>query len=408
MSLFGRIGGWFKRGHDLRDPVLVALFGDGQNIYGISVTPETAMRVSAVYACVRILADSLASTPVHLYRRVGTGKERAVEHPLYRVVHARPNGYQSPFEFMDQMQTHLGLRGAAYAEIIVSPRGQRQMVPLHPDSVEPKLMDDYSVAYRVRENGRTRILLQDEVLRVTHMVKDGVTPISPLRQQRDTVAAAIQEQKFTANFFRRGGRPPGWLEHPSVFKDDDARRRFRVKFSEQFTGDNEGQTPLLEQGVKYNPVGISNEDAQLLELKKFSIAEIARAYRIPLVLLSETEKSTSWGTGIEQFNQAFLTHTMRPIFVRWEQAMSRDLLTEREQEQYFFEFNMDALQRADLLTRFKAYEIGRRIKVMSSNEVRAKENMNEREGGDEYDDVDPQGARTPDDQKPIEGDPDNV
>ena len=397
MNLFG----WLKRSKTVsaQDPALIEFFGGERNSYGVVVTPESAMRVAAVYACVRVLAEAVASVPLFLYRRNGDDKVKAIDHPLYRVMHDRPNPYQTAFEFRDQLQTSLGLRGAAYCEILVTARGKLQLIPLHPDTVEPKLMDDFSVAYRVWEKGRSRILLQDEVLRLTYMVKDGVTPVSPVTAQRDAIAGAIASQEYTAGFFRNGGRPPGWLEHPSHFADDEKRRAFRAKFSEQFTGANTGQTPLLEQGIKYNAVTVTNEDAQLMEMRKFSIAEIARIYRIPLVLLSETEKSTSWGTGIEQFMLSYVTHTLRPWFVRWEQALSRDLLTEEEQEDHFFEFNIDALLRADLLTRYRAYEIGRRGGWLSANDVRARENMNKIEDGDKYGDVNINAPKEPADPK---------
>lgn len=397
MNLFG----WFKRSKTIAsgDPALIEFFGGDQGAYKVPVTPESALRVATVYACVRILSEAIASVPLFLYRRNGDDKEKATDHPLYRVLHHRPNPYQTSFDFRDQLQTSLGLRGVAYAEIVVTPRGRVQLIPLHPDTVEARLMDDFSVAYRVWEKGRSRILLQDEVLRIPYMVKDGVEPISPVKAQRDAIGGAIASQNYTAAFFRNGGRPPGWLEHPSHFQDDEARRRFRAKFSEQFSGGNAGQTPLLENGVKYNAVTVTNEDAQLLDLRKYSTAEISRIYRVPLVLLSETEKSTSWGTGIEQFMLAFVTHTLRPWFVRWEQSLSRDLLTEEEQDEYFFEFNIDALLRADLLSRYRAYEIGRRGGWLSANDVRARENMNKIEGGDEYGDVNVNAPKEPADPK---------
>lgn len=396
MSLWSTVRGWFTRSQPLRDPVLEEFFGGARNMYGVPVTPETAMRLAAVFACVRILAESIASMPLHLYRRVGEDKERAVDHPLYRVLHRRPNAYQTAFEFFDQSQTQVGLKGWCASEIQVSARGGIQLVPLNVDHLVPKLMDDNSVAYRYWQPGGARILLQDEVVRVMYGTKDGVTALSPIKAQADTIGGAIATHKYAAGFFKNGGRPPGWLQHPAHFKDPDMRRRFREKFSEQFSGDNLGQTPLLEDGVTYNAVGVSNEDAQLLELKKFDIAEIARIYRIPLILLSETEKSTSWGSGIEQFQLSFVTHTLRPWLVRWEQALSRDLLTEEEQAEYFFEFNIDGLLRADALTRYRMYEIGRRIGVFSANDVLRKENMNTiGAAGDVYGDMNPHQAAEP-------------
>lgn len=398
MSWFSRLFG--KRNSGLPanqgDPVLLDLLGGPPNRYGVAVTPETAMRVAAVFSCVRILAESIAAMPLMLYRRVGDDKERATDHPLYRVVHSRPNAYQTTFEFLDQMVTNVALRGWGAAEVQVSAAGGRQLVPLDVDRLQAALMDDNSVAYRYWAPNGPRILLQDEVLRVMYATKDGVTPISPIRAQADTIGGAIAAQRYTAGFFKNGGRPPGWLEHPSHFEKDEMRRRFRTKFQEQFSGEDAGATPLLENGVKYHVVGVSNEDAQLLELHKWNVADIARIYRVPLVLLSETEKSTSWGTGIESFQLSFVTHTLRPWLVRTEQALSRDLLTEREQQEYFFEFNLDALLRADALTRARVYEIHRRIGTMSANDVLRKENQNViGEQGDVYGDMNPHQAADP-------------
>lgn len=187
---------WFKRLFGKRssgtqgDAALIEFLGGPPNRYGVSVTPDSAMRISAVFACVRILAESIAAMPLILYRRVGQDKERATNHPLYRVVHGRPNAYQTAFEFLDQMQTTVGLRGWAAAEVQVSPAGGRQLVPLDVDRLQAALMSDNSVAYRYWEPGGPRILLQDEVVRVMYATKDGVSAISPIRAQADTIGSS--------------------------------------------------------------------------------------------------------------------------------------------------------------------------------------------------------------------------
>lgn len=347
------------------------------------VTPETALRLSAVYACLRILAETISTLPCVLYRRTGDdSRERAQDHPLY-ALKWRPNGYQTSSEFIDYMQMQVSGRGVAYAEIVAR-RGRVDLLPLKPGDVQAELVRGVP-AYRVHDGRGARTLMDGEILRVAYMSGPGLQTVSPIAAQAETIGGAMVTADYTKRFFAGGGRPPGYLKHPSHFKNAEARERFRRAWHEQFTGDNAGRTPVLEDGLDYTSIGISNEDAQLLDLRKFGVQEIARIWRIPLVLLGDTEKATSWGTGIEQFMLAFVQHTIRPWLVRWEQALARDLLTDAEREEFYFQFNVDALLRADLLTRYRAYSIGRQWGWLSANDIRSRENENGiGESGDRY------------------------
>ncbi|MCB1745510.1 MAG: phage portal protein [Gammaproteobacteria bacterium] len=366
-----------------RDPVLAAWWA-GAAGGAANVTPESAMRASAVNACVRILSESVASLPCSLYRRLPNGgKEIASNDPRHRIVHAAPNGYQTPFDWKAQTVRHMALRGVAYSRQVY--RGGRvvALVPLHPDYMRGEILSSGLVGYKLQEpTGGTRTFTADEILRVTYATDTGIQPISPIRAQAETVAEVQLAQEYVASWFRNGGRPPGWIEMPVAFDTDAGRKRFQDSWRRQFTGDRAQSTPILEDGAKYHDVGVTNQDAQLLELRRFGVQEIARIFGVPLVLLQENATST-WGSGVEQFMLAFVMHTLRPWLIRVEQSLSRDLLTESEQESHFFEFNVAALLRGDLKSQYQAFIQARTGAFMTVNEVREKLNMNPIEGGDD-------------------------
>jgi HK97 family phage portal protein len=368
-----------------RDPALADWFGvSNMSAAGISVTPDTAMRASAVFSCVRVLSETVASTPLILYRRLPDGgRERATDHRLYSVLARRPNSIQTKFEWLEQSTAHINLRGAAYSRILSSRRGDVQLVPLHPTRVTPRLLDSGKLVFEYQPvNGPREILLQEEVLRVPFMVLDGVTPLSVIGAQRETIGASLALQDYGSKFFANDARPSMWIEFPGKFKDLDAANDFRKSWQESQTGNNRHKAAVMEQGMKIHELGISNEDAQFLETKNALRSEIAGMFRMQPHLIGDLSKSTN--NNIEQQSLEFVMYTMSPWFVRYEQAMSRDLLREDEQEEYFFEFLVDGLLRGDSKTRSQFYKDAIFAGWMNRNEVRAKENMNLAEGLGEY------------------------
>lgn len=371
-----------KRSSAPRDPALAALLEGPNNSAGISVTPDNAMRSAAVYACVRVLAETMASLPLQMFRRLGDGsKERANEHALYPVLHRAPNTWQSSSEFRDQMTMYAALRGAAYARITIEPNGRRRLLPLHPDKVRPQLIDGERLVYEYWDGAERRILLQGEVLRVPYLVRDGVDAVSPVRLHAETVAQAIVSKNYTNNFLRNGGRPPGYIKMDVPFKDKENRKNFVETLREQISGTRQGSTLVLEQG-DYKAIGISNADAQLLDICKMSLLDVCRIYRVPPHMAGDLDRAT-W-SNVEQQSIDFVVHTIGPWLVRWEQALARDLLTDEEQEEYYFEFNVNGLLRGDIKTRYAAYAQGRQWGWLSINDVRDLENMNRIEDGDDY------------------------
>lgn len=369
-----------------RDPVIAEWWGlSNLSAAGFAVTPETAMRVSAVFSCVRVLAESLAQLPIRVFRRRDDGgKEADDTHALSGVLRRRPNGWQSSFEWREMGVAHQCLRGAAYSRIRANNAGQRSLVPLHPDRLRAEQREDGSLIYEYQPvSGRRQVLLQEEVLRIPFMVLDGVQPISPISAQRETIGAALAAQDYGARFLKNDARPSGIIEWEKEFKDDEDLQKTKENWQKQFGAENRGKVAILTRGSKFSPIGMSNEDAQFIETRKFSVSDIARIFRVPPHMIGDLERATF--SNVEQQSIDFVVHTVGPWLVRWEQALMRDLLPESEQETHFIEFNVSGLLRGDIAARYKAYSIGRQWGWLSVDDVRRLENMNPiGEGGDVY------------------------
>lgn len=363
------------------DPAFMDLWSAPNNSAGVSVTPDSAMRTAAVYACVRVISETIATLPLQMFERLADGsKVRADKHPMYRMLHRAPNGWQTSAEFRDQMTMHAALRGAAYSRIHTDGRGARRLEVLHPDYVKPRVIDD-AIVYELYTSRGREYLLQDEVLRVPYLVREGVDAVSPIRLHGETVAQAIVAKTYTNNFLRNGGRPPGYVKMDVPFRDPEQRSKFKERLQAAIGGSEAGSTLLLEQG-EYKPIGISNADAQLLDITKASRSDVASIYRVPPHMIGDLERAT-WGN-VEQQGIDFAVHCIGPWLTRWEQALSRALLTETEQDRYFWEFNLNGLMRGDVQTRFAAYAQARQWGWMSINDIRRLENLNAIEHGDDY------------------------
>ena len=385
MNVRYRLARWLLRGIHPRDPALADWLGlANQTAAGVSVTAESAMRIAAVYSCIRVLAETLASLPLILYRRKnGGGKERATDHWLYPVLHGAPNDWMTSFGWREMKMAHLCLRGIAYSRIVGDGRGRRQLVPLHPDRVRATLIDGRLVYDVMLKNGGTLVLLQDEMLRIPFMTLDGVTPITPIQAQRETLGAALGAVEYGARFWVNDARPSGgWLETEGGFKDEEAKKKFQDSWQKSMTGENRHKTPILPRGMKYHPLSLSMEDAQFLETRKLHRAEIAGIWRVPPHMIADLERSTN--NNIEHQSIDFVVHTMRPWLVRWEQELSRGLLTEAEQEKFFAEFLVDGLLRGDAAARANYFRTAVLTGWMNRNEVREIENMNHADGLDDF------------------------
>ena len=365
----------------------------GGTTSGKTVTERTAMQMTAVYSCVRILAEAVAGLPLHLYKYTDDGgKEKAINHPLYRLLHDEPNPEMSSFVFRETLMTHLLLWGNAYAQIIRN--GKNEVValyPLMPNKMEVDRDENGQLYYKYQRQteeaptmkGSTVILKPSEVLHIPGLGFDGLVGYSPIAMAKNAIGMAIACEEFGAKFFANGAAPSGVLEHPGTIKDP---ARVRDAWQSQFGGSsNSGKVAVLEEGMKYTPISISPEQAQFLETRKFQINEIARIFRVPPHMVGDLEKSSF--SNIEQQSLEFVKYTLDPWIIRWEQSMARVLLSLDEKKDLFIKFNLEGLLRGDYQSRMNGYSIARQNGWMSANDIRELENLDRipaEQGGDLY------------------------
>lgn len=364
----------------------------GGTTSGKSVTERSAMQMTAVYSCVRILAEAIAGLPLHLYRYTEDGgKEKAVDHPLYALLHDEPNPEMSSFVFRETLMTHLLLWGNAYAQVIRNGKGEVvALYPLMPNKMTVDRDENGHLFYQYNRGGDeainedgTVILSPSDVLHIPGLGFDGLVGYSPIAMAKNAIGLAIATEEFGSKFFANGAAPSGVLEHPGTIKDPS---KVREAWQSQFGGSaNSGKVAVLEEGMKYTPISISPEQAQFLETRKFQITEIARIFRVPPHMVGDLEKSSF--SNIEQQSLEFVKYTLDPWVIRWEQSIRRTLLTPEEKSQYYVSFNVEGLLRGDYQSRMNGYATARQNGWMSANDIRELENLDRippEEGGDLY------------------------
>ena len=356
----------------------------GTSSSGKAVNERTALQTTAVYACVRILAETIAALPLHTYQHTNGGKEKAAEHPLYYLLHSEPNSEMTSFVFRETLMGHLLLWGNAYAQIIRDGRGRVVgLYPLLPNKMIVNRNDQGQLYYQYEKDGCLYILNRHEVLHIPGLGFDGLIGYSPIAMAKNAIGMAIATEEYGAKFFANGANPGGVLEHPGVVKDP---ARIRESWNAVYQGSgNAHRVAVLEEGMKFQSIGIPPEQAQFLETRKFQINEIARIFRIPPHMIGDLEKSSF--SNIEQQSLEFVMYTLDPWVVRWEQAIQRALFSESEKRQFFVKFNVDGLLRGDYESRMNGYAVGRQNGWLSSNDIRELENLNripEDAGGDLY------------------------
>ncbi len=362
-----------------------AIRGANVSASGAVVNDASAMRQAAVFACVRIRSGVPANMPLHIKRRIdGRTREDATEHPLWTIFRRKPNGWQTPSQFKRTMQAWLLLRGNAYARIVWSRGKVIGLLPLHPDRVTPVQLDDMSVVYEYTpRNGRKVRLAQSDVFHLVGLSLDGVTGVSVITYARETIGLSMTMENHGASVFRNAARASHALRHPRELSPD-ARDHLKASLDEYRAGGaNEGKILVLEEGMEVSQLSMSHEDAQWLESRKFSRTDIAMFFGVPPHMIGDTEKSTSWGSGIIEQTQGFIAFTSEDDLTTWEDAIGARLVRDDEPDIYA-RFNRSALVRGDLKSRYEAHSLGRQMGVLSANDVRALEDMNPVEGGDVY------------------------
>lgn len=354
----------------------------GGSTSGKPVNERTAMQMTAVYSCVRILSEAVAGLPLHVYHYTDKGsKEKAIAHPLYHLLHDEPNPEMTSFTFRETLMGHLLLYGNAYAQIIRNGRGEVVgLYPLMPSKMTVDRDSRGQLYYLYtrgsedsptgNENGQV-YLPPEQVLHIPGLGYDGIVGYSPLAMAKNAVGLAIATEEYGAKFFANDAAPGGVLEHPGVLKNPD---KVRESWNKLFRGSaNSHQIAVLEEGLKYQPIGISPDQAQFLETRKFQINEIARIFRVPPHMVGDLEKSSF--SNIEQQSLEFVKYTLEPWLMRWEQSMARSLFTDSEKRAYFIRFNVEGLLRGDYASRMNGYAIGIQNGFFSPNDVRGLENM---------------------------------
>lgn len=356
---------------------------------GLTITPDKALELTDVYACVRVLAESVAMLPLVTYRRVGDGgKERARDYHLYPLLHDAPNPEMTAFTFRETLMGHVLTWGNAYAEIDYNNAGRiNALWPLRPDRMDVERVDGrLRYQYRLPSSvgGQEVDLPAERVFHLRGLAFDGRVGYSPIGLQRQAVGLGMATEQYAARFFRNDARPGGVLTHPGRLSDE-AYERLREEWAEQHQGlDNAHRVAILEEGLDYKAIGLPPEDAQFISTAKLSTVKVARMYRVPLHLIQEQEKQTSWGTGIEQMNIGFVVYTLMPWLERWEQEIALSMMTVSDRGSYFVEHLVAGLLRGDTESRYNSYAIGRQWGWLSANDVRRMENMNPVDGGDTY------------------------
>lgn len=369
-----------------RDPVIAQWFGANSVASGVNVTADTAMRVTAVLRAVSILAQTYASMPLDVYREADDGTKTVDrKHPLSALLREQPNKWQTSFEWREMMAGHFALRGRCYSEIIsTGGRAIDQLIPLHPDRVRPFRAPDGTIAFEYSPPaGPSRIILQSEMHYQHFMSADGVTPVSPIAYCREAIGLALAAEEHGARLFSNGTRLSGVLKMAGSIKDDERRKKLIKGFNDAYSGlKNSHKTALLEEGMEWQSLGMTSEDAQFLESRRFQIAEISRIFGVPLHKLSELDRSTN--NNIEHQGIEFVQDTILPGAVRWEQAMKRDLFIGEWRRTHCAAFDLDGLMRGDSQQRAALYANGRQWGWLSANDCRRRENENPIADGDIY------------------------
>ena len=357
----------------------------GTSWSGKSVNPQNSIQVSVVYACVRVIAETIASLPLGVFEDTGDGSRKAADHPLYRLLHDEPNEEMTSFVMRETMMTHLLLWGNSYSQIIRT--GKNKVVslyPLLPDHMDVDRDSKGRLVYTYTTKDGVQVRLDPaEVLHIPGLGFDGIVGYSPIALEKNAIGLGIAAEEYGSRFFQNGARPSGVLTHPNTVKDP---ARLRASWNAAYGGSANGsKVAILEENMHFTPISMPNNEAQFLETRKFQVEEICRIFRVPPHLIGNLDRSTF--SNIEHQSIDFAVHTIRPWLVRIEQAMNRALFPETEKGHFYVQFNIDGLMRGDYKSRMEGYAIGRQNGWLSANDIRGLENMNpipQDEGGNDF------------------------
>ena len=377
---------WLGIPLSLTDSDFLAAYYGTETASGKSVTVDKALQLSAVWSCVRLLSETIATLPVGFYEKTNDGRQSATDHPLYELLHNQPNADMTAVEFWEMIMASLLLWGNAYAEIDRTGKRITALTPLRPERMKVDLSNNGDPIYTYREwpGGGLRNISERDIMHVRAFSTNGVMGLSPVSYARQTLGLAMATDEASAKVFKNGMRPSGVLSMDQILKKEQ-RSEVRESLVEQFAGSmNTGKMMVLEAGMKFLPVTMNPEDAQMLQTRAFNIEEICRWFRVwPGLIGHNAQGQTMWGSGVEQMLIGFLTFSLRPWLTRIEQAVRKNLLMPGERNRYFAEFSIEGLLRADSAARAAFYSTMTQNGVMTRNEARHKENLSPQPGGDQ-------------------------
>lgn len=379
MEFWRTVWSWFGGSTQRNEGIQNTGPGTYEEAAAVTVTEDTAMQISAVWACVKLLAETVSSLPVTVYKKTPTGRERDDEFWLSRLMARKPNRYQTRVEFFETIMLNLTLHGNAYCKIARAGGQIRSLLPIMSGQVTPALLDDGSVVYQYTTDGGVEVYASDSIWHIK-LYGNGIIGKSPLAFGRNMIGIAQAAEKATTKVYQNGGKRSGVLSLDRLLTPEQ-RDAVRLNFSTLTTGTSE-RLLVLENGMKFDPISMSPQDIELLSSRKFQIEEICRWFGVPSVLVNDTSGSTSWGSGIEQLVSGFYKLNLRPYLERIENSVSCNLFSEEEAKTYEFEFDFEGLLRSDFKSRLEAYRTAVAGTIMTPNEVRQIEGLPVVTGGD--------------------------
>ena len=365
--------------NNVRDSGTTFFFG--KSVSGENVDEKSAMQIATVYACVRLLADSVAQLPLHLYKWESDDRSvKAREHPLYKILYRQANPEMTSFSFMEMLMVQLLLWGNAYAQIVRDGKNSvLGLYPLLPENVEID-RDEHGKLYYIYhaytndvpgETNKDIYFRREEILHIPGLGFNGLVGFSPIAMMKNPLGSTISVEKYGSSFFRNNGQPIGVLQHPTSLKDPE---RLRQDWKRIYGGsDNAHNVAILEEGITYKPISLPPEDSQFLSTREFDVETICSIFRVPPHMVQFLKRSTF--NNIEHQSIDFVVHTLDPWLIRIEEAIVKDVLLEDEQDIYYPKFNVDGLLRGAVEDRMRAYSIAIASGIITSNEARQKENL---------------------------------
>lgn len=356
----------------------------GTSASGKNVTVDKALQLSTVWACVRLLSESVSTLPLKLYRRLPDGsREQAKDHPLFRLLCRTPNAEMTPQRFMLMVVASICLRGNAFVEKKMIGTRVVALVPLLPQYMRVKREDSGRLKYTYTENGVERVIPENNLMHIRGFGLDGVCGMLPVTMGREIFGSAMSAEEAAAKVFAQGMQASGILSGDTTLTPKQ-REDLRASLTAFMGSQNAGKIMVAEAGLKYQGITMNPEAAQMLESRSFNVEEMCRWFRVPPFMVGHMDKQSSWASSVEAQNLHFLTNSLRPLLVNIEQEITRCLIGEADADEFFAEFAVEGLLRADSTARAAWYNTALQNGWMSRNEVRRLENLPPIEGGDVF------------------------